>query len=255
MIFIDALSWSSIGESLIKGILLALILYVSKLVWSHLTKKRTRLVCVQRTINVTSYLSEWIKDLEISYKGLSISSFSVSQIGVWNDGRQQIDGDGEKIKISIKNNYKIISADIVYQRKDYILCKTTISSNMQSAEIEFSHLNFQDSFVIQIFHNCPYDNPISLSVLTKKLPSIKQRNYRKASDRGTWRYLAGLILLFSVPAIFVIYFCSTIESIFGKIAYLIGTLFLLWVMLFPQFNSLPYGNSAFKKIRLRSKNN
>lgn len=130
------------------SILLAVIFYIRSL------KTRKPVYSKQTNRLVNSELSA-LSNLEIKYNKSIIENLSVTKIAIWNSGKEPI----RQTDIASSDPLKILASDDV-ELYDFELINHNTVNNIElikdqltSIKVSFEFLNYNDGFILNIFHN------------------------------------------------------------------------------------------------------
>ena len=80
------------------------------------------------------------------------------------------------IKITIKEGYRILDAKIIYQKNIANSIKEHLNSENNEVIISFDYLDFEDGFVLQIFHTADSSDEISVNGTIKTVRKLERRS-------------------------------------------------------------------------------
>ncbi len=134
------------------------------------------------TIVTNNLVRDSIKDIDsvqITYKGENIPNLSVSKVTFWNAGKDTIQKfDMSKnfpLKVTIKEGYRILDAKIIYQKNVASSIKAHLNPKKNEVIISFDYLDFEDGFVLQIFHTADSSDEICVSGKIKTVRKLEKR--------------------------------------------------------------------------------
>ena len=134
------------------------------------------------SIVTNNLVRDSIKDIDsvqITYKGENIPNLSVSKITFWNAGKDTIQKfDITKkcpLKVTIEDGYRILDAKIIFQKNDASLVKAYLNPKKNEVIISFDYLDFEDGFVLQIFHTADSSDEICVTGTIKTVRELEKR--------------------------------------------------------------------------------
>ena len=157
----------------ILGVICAIVFFIK----GKKSKKPTYMVA---TNNLVRDSFKDIDSVQITYKRENITNLSVSKVTFWNAGKDTIQKfDVPKrfpIKITIKEGYRILDAKIIYQKNIANSIKAHLNSENNEVIISFDYLDFEDGFVLQIFHTADSSDEISVNGTIKTVRKLERRS-------------------------------------------------------------------------------
>lgn len=178
------------------------------------SKKSKRPTYIVRTINLMTKRIKNINILEVLYAGENISNLSVTKIAFWNAGKETIDqsdiADKSPMKIEIKPEYKMLDANILFQKNESNDFNLELSEDKKNISINFDYLDYKEGVVIQILHTGNENEDISISGSIKTVKAIKRcgesaafisklLNRPELNIKKTFRYIimaSGIVMFF-----------------------------------------------------------
>lgn len=134
------------------------------------------------SIVTNNLVRDSIKDIDsvqITYKGENIPNLSVSKITFWNAGKDTIQkSDITKkcpLKVTIEDGYRILDAKIIFQKNEASLVKASLNPKKNEVIISFDYLDFEDGFVLQIFHTADSSDEICVTGTIKTVRELEKR--------------------------------------------------------------------------------
>jgi hypothetical protein len=131
------------------GIALAIIFYFK-------SKKVKKPCYAILSTNILKEMVSKIESLSILYSGEQISNLTVSKIAFWNAGRDIINSQDiaqlDQLKIQVTDNYKILNAQINYEKNKANNFKISIDNSQRYINLNFEYLGKDDGVIIQILH-------------------------------------------------------------------------------------------------------
>lgn len=184
----------------IASIIITIYIYIR----SRKDKKPTYII---RTINLIRDTIKNIDNVKILYKNDTINNLSISKIALWNDGKETINSADvapiDPIKIAIKNEYDILYADFLYKKNEVNNFKYEIASDKKTINITFDYFDFEEGFILQIFHTGNSSLDLCIKGTIKTVKKIIRNEVTAESDRKY--FFQGIcFLLFVIIAAFIL---------------------------------------------------
>lgn len=167
---------------------------------------------LMRTISLISSNIKKIKFLNIHYKKLEIENLSVTKLAFWNNGRETIRSSDvapkNPIQITIKNDFRILLCDIIYQKNESNGFVLKLSADKKNIIISFDYVDYLEGIVMQIYHtgNSSSDLVIDGHVMSygrlsrnnRKLPFCLNlfSQYKKHIDARMHKIILGYTAIF-----------------------------------------------------------
>lgn len=133
-------------------------------------------------ITTNNLVRDGIKDIDsvqIAYKGNNINNLSVSRVVFWNAGKDTIQKydvpKGFPLKVTIKDGYQILDAKIIYQKNKANAIKTYLQKDKNEVIITFDYMDYEDGFILQLFHTANSSEDILLKGSIKTVRKIDRR--------------------------------------------------------------------------------
>lgn len=167
--------WFNITTLLITilGIICAVVFFIK----GKKSKKPTYMIV---TNNLVRDSIKDIDSVQITYKKENIPNLSVSKVTFWNAGKDTIQKfdipKGFPLKITIKEGYRILDAKIIYQKNIANSIKAHLNSEKNEVIISFDYLDFEDGFVLQIFHTADSSDDIFVNGTFKTVRKLERRS-------------------------------------------------------------------------------
>jgi hypothetical protein len=135
-----------------------------------------------RSINLVKDKINKIKGLEINYLNEKINNLSISKLAFYNNGKETIKSNdvanSDPLKIEIKNNGKILDADIIFQKNIANNFKLSLKKNKIS--IEFDYFDYAEGIVVQIVHTGKTSEDLALKGSFHGVKNIKEKSLNKS---------------------------------------------------------------------------
>lgn len=149
-------------------------------VYFYFKGKKTRTpTYIVRSVNLVKENIQKIDTVDILYSKEKIQNLSVSKIAFWNDGKATINKSDitakEPIKLAIKDGYKFLDIEILFEKNKANDFKVEISEDNRLINISFDYCDFEEGVVLQIFHTANSSEDIYFEGKIKAVKEI----YRK----------------------------------------------------------------------------
>ncbi len=186
--FLNGNIWFNIATLLIAifGFILTVVFYRK----GKKTKKPTYMII---TNNLVRDSIKDIDSVQITYKGENIPNLSVSKVTFWNAGKDTIQKfDMLKkfpLKVTIKEGHRILDSKIIYQKNIASSAKAYLNPKKNEVIISFDYLDFEDGFVLQVFHTADSSDEICVSGTIKTVRKLEKRNNTDVMTRFMRKFI------------------------------------------------------------------
>ncbi len=138
-----------------------------------------------RSINLVLEKINKIDGLEISFQEEKIDNLSVSKIAFYNNGKETIRRDDiapkDPIRIIIDNKYKILDADILFQKKQ--ANNFEIKNDGKQVEVLFDYIDYAEGAVFQLIHTGKSSDDLEIKGTVFGSDKIKEKSLSKSLIR------------------------------------------------------------------------
>lgn len=118
-------------------------------------KKREPLFAV-RTTKLIKEDAHKISPIHINYLDKEINNLSISKIAFWNNGRETINSadvaKNNPLRIKIDDEYEILDCEIIYIQNTSNGFSVKLYEDRKNISIDFDYLDYNEGFIIQIYH-------------------------------------------------------------------------------------------------------
>jgi len=164
--------------------IVGIIAFISSIYFYKKSKKNRHPTYIIRTINLIKEKIQKIETVEIRYSGEVVNNLSISKIAFWNDGKETINSTDiaqiRPIKVKINDEFQILDAKILFQKNEANDFKIQISNNHKFIDVTFDYIDFEDGFVIQVYHTGNSSDDIHIEGQIKSVKSIIRKDVSKS---------------------------------------------------------------------------
>ncbi len=148
------------------------------------SKKSRTPTYIIRTINLIKEKIQKIETVQIRYSGEIINNLSISKIAFWNDGKETINSSDvaqkKPIIIKINEEFEILDAEIIFNKNEANDFKITISEDHKYISVTFDYFDFEEGFVLQVYHTGNDSEDLVVEGQIKTVKMIVRKDISKA---------------------------------------------------------------------------
>ena len=167
--------------------LIFLLLAVSSIFFSYLlylkSKKIKRPTYLIKSFNLVREKVSKIEQVKILYNEEIIDNLTVSKLSLWNKGKETINRNDvapkDNIRIDIAENYRILNANIIYQKKAANNFSLDLNKSKTSLKINFDYFHFNEGVIIELYHTGISGNELKLNGTIKGIEKIQKGEIKK----------------------------------------------------------------------------
>jgi len=250
-------------------LLLAVFTFILMILFYYRSKRIKKPFYAVRSINLIQNFSSRLSSLKISYKDEQVENLTVSNVALWNGGKETIRKNDitnvKPLKISLREPYKILDAKIICSNNPANeISVGKVGTDGRTLLINFEYLDANEGCVLQIIHDgdSSYDLSVSGIIIgagkPKKrfIPSIlipdvlllfdtkfKRKRGIKRRELGITSFILGLTSI--IASIYFLIFRGAEEKPGLIVFFFLGILYLTFSLMF--LRKIPKGLESFEK--------
>lgn len=231
-------------------IIVALIAIIVNLALYVRSKRTREPIWYYKTEEVITKREKLTDDIQIYFKGQTVSQVSVSKIGIVNVGKEPIDQTHVKrpIKLSFDDNISILQEPkVIKSTRDEIDFKATHSGT--DVFLSFSFLDHLDGAVAEVIHTGDKNTNLHIEGTILGVPKgIIGRSYRYASSRlKKYHLFVGLInsalLIYISCRLIPANYSDIVQGMGSPLAISLSAVMILGLLLSVIQHAIDYGKN------------
>lgn len=158
--------------------LIGLISVITAIALFFVNRRTKKPLYAKRSINLVNNLVSKISGLQMQYAGQQIENLTITQVALWNAGRETINSDdiasSSPLTVRVKNGKSLLDANIIFTKNPANKFAIVTAQKTSEVTIQFEYFDKDEGIILQLIHKGTSNKDIEISGIIKGFGEIKR---------------------------------------------------------------------------------